>query len=259
MGPIIETSLIITTFNWPCALERVLSSVAGQTVLAKQIVIADDGSSPEVKRVVERWTSKLPIIYVWQPDSGFRAARVRNLAALRSESDHLIFIDGDCLIPPSFIRCHQKLAFSGRLVAGGRYLLGKAESHALLSERLFVADELFSHCKFWTLPLGCLRDLGAHSWETVRTCNLGMMRQDFLAVGGFDESYVGWGREDSDLVIRLLNNGMRIRSARFGACVLHLFHSESERHQFYENDIRFGDLLKSKDIVDPLKSCTERQ
>ena len=98
-----KVSLLITTFNWPEALDLVLQSVIKQTCLPSQIVIADDGSQTDTDSVVSRYKKDLPIEITWQPDRDFRAARATNLALLRIKHDYVIFIDGDCLLPPNFV------------------------------------------------------------------------------------------------------------------------------------------------------------
>ena len=82
--------------------------------------------------MVQRWGSRLPVTLVWQPDNGFRASRIRNLAILKATGNHLIFIDGDCLVPDNFIESHQKLAQPGWVVSGGRKLLDKTRSSKIL-------------------------------------------------------------------------------------------------------------------------------
>ena len=80
------------------------------------------------------------------------------------------------------------------------------------------------------------------------TCNLAVWRKDLLAVNGFDEEYQGWGLEDSDLAIRLLHAGLRRRSARFAAPVVHLWHRENDRGTLAENRRRLEAVLRSREI-----------
>jgi glycosyltransferase involved in cell wall biosynthesis len=75
-----NVSLIVTTYNRPDALDRVLASVAGLAVPHPEIVIADDGSDEKTEKLIAEWNKKLPVIHAWQPDDGFRAAMARNLS-----------------------------------------------------------------------------------------------------------------------------------------------------------------------------------
>lgn len=235
-------SLLITTFNRPDALELVLKTVASQSHAPSEVVVCDDGSSLETSLLVRQWAERLPIRHVWQPDRTFRAARSRNLGISKSEAEYVVLIDGDCLLPPKFIENQMKLARPGYLVAGGRHLLTDSDTDALLREAQSIEDA-FTHWKFRSVSLRLLRDLRPGAWEIVRTCNLGVYRDDFAAIGGFDESYVGWGREDSDFVVRLMHRGVKVRSGRFAACVAHLHHLERSRDQLSENDARFHACL----------------
>lgn len=237
-----NVSLLITTYNRPDALDLVLKTVANQSQVPSEVVVCDDGSSLETGMLVRQWKGQLPIRHAWQPDRAFRAARSRNLGISETTADYLVLIDGDCLLPPTFIENHMKLAKPGYLVAGGRYLLSESETDALLGEASLI-EGAFTHWKFRAISLGLLRDLPPSAWDTVRTCNVGLYRDEIEAVGGFDESYVGWGREDSDFVVRLMHRGVKVRSGRFAACVAHLHHLERSRDQLSENDARFHACL----------------
>jgi GT2 family glycosyltransferase len=251
----IKTALIITSYNWTKALELVLESIARQTILPNHILIADDGSSFETRVLIHNWTQQWPwLTHVWQPDASFRAARVRNLAVLKTNADHIIFTDGDCLLPPNFIEKHRYFIRSNTLIAGGRYLADREATNLLLSGDLAINSNLFSGLKFKSLPLGSLRDLRPDNWASVRTCNCSMLRSDFHRAGGFDESYVGWGKEDSDFVFRLLNMGLSIRSARLGTCVYHLDHMVNDRSSLTENEAKLDMVLRNTDIVAPRKT-----
>lgn len=234
-----QVDLIITTYNWTPALESVLETVARQSVLPNQTFIADDGSQPETSNLIERWSNQIKLIHVWQKDKGFRAAKARNLAVSRSNADYIIFIDGDCLLPDTFIKNHLELAYRKKIVAGSRFMNSPEQTKAILNDirKFYASTQMYKFKKF---NLGMLRDFRSKAWRTARTCNLGLHRTDFLAVEGFDENYQGWGKEDSDLIVRLLNNGISIRSGRFSVCVGHLNHSDSERIHLAENEKRFA-------------------
>lgn len=228
-------ALLITTYNRPATLDWVLGLASFQTRIPDEIIVADDGSTPETKEIISRWGQKLPLKHSWMPDSGFRAARSRNLAILKTSSDYIVMLDGDCLMPPCFIEKHMQLAESGHLVSGGRYLYSEEDTDCLLNGPFNISELTFNSPKFFSLPLGPLRNLAPRAWKMVRTCNLGVWRSDVLKVGGFDEAFVGWGREDSDLAIRLLQLGIKIKSARFAACVGHLYHPEESMENLLEN------------------------
>lgn len=197
-------------------------------------MVADDGSRNETRELIESLakSSPVPIIHSWQEDIGFRLARSRNQAVLKSHGDYLIFVDGDCIVPKDFVANHLKLAVSGKVVAGPRILLTKPYSMDLQNKSV-VPWSSFDHAggalRLWlqgysnrwmqaiSLPIGGLRDLIAPlRWQHLRGCNWALYKSDFLSVNGLDESFEGWGQEDSDMVIRLINNAVHLRTGRYG-------------------------------------------
>ncbi len=251
-----KVSLIITTYNWPQALDAVLRSVAGQRSLPDEVLIADDGSTEETARVIALWQSKnrFPLQHIWQEDNGFQAARIRNKAAAAASGDYLIFLDGDCLLRPDFIARHRSLAEPGYFVAGNRVLLSERFTPELLQQQLPV--ERWSGRQFgkaqinrtWPLhylPLGPLRKRAPRKWKGVKTCNLGLWKKDLIAVNGLDEAFVGWGYEDSDLAIRLLRHGLKHLNGRHATTVLHLWHREHDRAQERENWEKLQQVIHS--------------
>jgi len=236
-----KVSLIVTTYNRPDALDKVLESVSRLEVIP-EIIIADDGSRQETADVVKKWKKTLPIIHVWQEDRGFRAAAARNLAVAESTGEYLIFIDGDCLVLPNFISKHVELCEKGFMVAGNRILLSELLTEKILTDKVQplewgvlewlsarVTKGVNRLLPLMNLPNGLFRKIRKSKWKGVRTCNLGIYRSDFLSVNGFDESFQGWGHEDADLAIRLIKNGIQRKDGQFGTAVLHLWHRENDR------------------------------
>lgn len=237
-------SVIVTTYNRPDALHAVLAGLNAQTDRSFEVVIADDGSRDDTRHLIESFaaTATIPIRHVWQEDRGFRAGAARNRAAALARGEYLIFLDGDCVPRPHWIARHRALAERGWMVAGNRILLSHAFTQRVLGERTPIhmwndtawrtaarAGDINRTLPLATLPLGPLRKLAARRWQRVRTCNLGVWSQDFRAVNGFDETYEGWGFEDSDLAVRLLNHGVRRKEGAFATGVLHLWHRENDR------------------------------
>ncbi len=253
-------SVIVTTYNRADALEAVLAALARQTDRQFEVVMADDGSGPATSAVIDRWRSRIgaPLSHVWQVDRGFRAAEIRNRAILASHGDYCIFLDGDCLVRLDFIARHRRLAERGWFVTGNRVLLSPALTETVLREGL--------HPDTWTagewvrerlrggvnrlaavprVPLGPARKLTARQWRGARSCNLAVWRSDLDRVDGFDARFSGWGREDSDLLIRLIHSGVRRKDGRFATGVIHLWHAEADRARLYANDALMDVTLSS--------------
>ena len=131
-----RSTLIVTTFNWPAALDLTLKSIARQTVAPDEVIVADDGSGPETAQVVERWKERVaaPVEHLWQPHEGFRLARSRNRAIAAATGDYLIIVDGDMVLHRHFVADHLDAARPGSFIQGVR-LLTEAETAArMLSE-----------------------------------------------------------------------------------------------------------------------------
>ena len=244
------TSVVVTTYNRPDALAAVLRSLGKQDDHDFEIVVADDGSGPETEAVVGRARSTLSVSlsHVWQEDAGFRAAAVRNRATARARGDYLIYLDGDCIVRPHFVRAHRHLAEAGWCVTGGRVLLSEAFTKQVLADGTAVEDwsvagaaiaavqgKINRAMTLPRLPLGGLRKLGAHRWQRLRGCNFSAFRADIERVNGFDECFQGWGFEDSDFAVRLIESGVRLKNGRLATNVYHLWHPESDRTAHSEN------------------------
>lgn len=258
-------AVIITTYNRPDALAAVLEGYLAQTDRDFEVIVADDGSTDDTRKVVEAYQSRAPfkLGHVWQEDRGFRAAAIRNRALATTPAEYIVFTDGDCIPVPEFVARHRLLAEQGWFLAGNRALLSELFTRQVLEKKLPVhAWRIRRWIRAWTrgdinrwLPLvrlperGAWRKLNPSKWQGAKTCNLSAWRQDLLKVNGLDESYSGWGLEDSDLVVRLIRSGVKHKSARFAAPVLHLWHKENPRRSLDENRKRLEEVLRSGHVL----------
>lgn len=226
-----SVSLLVTTYNWKEALELVLLSVFEQTILPDEIIIADDGSRPDTKELIDRLREKspVPITHVWQEDKGFRLSKIRNKAIVAAKSDYIIQIDGDCVLNRHFIQDHLQMAQKGTYVCGSRACCTQEFSNELF------ATKQFQWWKFHPVKgsflnqfrNGFLRKYVMPRFPiTIKGCNMAFWRSDIIEVNGYDESYEGWGYEDHDLAFRLDNLGVAKRTLKMGAVMYHLYHRE---------------------------------
>jgi glycosyltransferase involved in cell wall biosynthesis len=257
-------AVILTTYNRPDALSAVLEGYLLQKDRDFEMIVADDGSTSETAQIVEKYQAKADfhIAHVWQEDRGFRAAAIRNRALARTHAEYIVFSDGDCIPLPHFVEQHRRLAEIGWFLSGNRVLIGETLTRAVLGEKIPVS--LWTARRWWRaaihrqinrfMPLlyfpapSPLRKIPARRWEGVMTCNLSAWRTDLMKINGFDETYCGWGLEDSDLVIRLLHAGVYRKSTRFAAPVLHLWHRENDRAALVQNRRRLEELIHSERI-----------
>jgi glycosyltransferase involved in cell wall biosynthesis len=223
-------SVIVTTYNREDALAAVLCSLASQTDGDFEVVVADDGSRPETAKKVDAWMAKIGrrLAHVWHEDRGFRAAEIRNRAILASRGAYCVFLDGDCLARPDFVAIHRRLAEPGYFVSGNRILLSPELTAKVLAGKLtpeswgfgrWIGERLGGGVNRLSallhLPLGPLRGLRGRAWQGARSCNLAIWRADLDRVDGFDADYSGWGKEDSDIIVRLLHAGVRRKDGVF--------------------------------------------
>lgn len=253
-------SIIVPTYNRPRALELCLRSLASQSLLPKEVLIADDGSGSETRAAVERMTTELkgafPVRHVWQEDIGFRKPRILNETVRQSSGDYLVFIDGDCMAHREFIRAHAVAGGPDAILSGKRVDLGKGLTERLLASGRVIAslgpvlawDSIFGQAprtrkveEAIILRNKVLRKLMHRDEITddgVWGCNFSLPRELFYAINGCDEDFLDGSIEDNDLGIRVLNQGRRLRSVRCLAVIFHLWHRSSwsfENEKYHHN------------------------
>lgn len=258
-----KTALIVTTYNRPDALAAVLEGYCRQSDQDFELVVADDGSKEDTADVVRQFARRAPfrLTHVWHEDRGFRAAAIRNRAVASSGADYIVFTDGDCIPSGHFVRLHKQLAESGYFLGANRVLLSAGLTNRILSQQVSIHSwRVFDWILSWSkrdvnrllplmrLPDGPFRKWMPDRWEGIKTCNFSVWRDDLIRINGLDESYEGWGLEDSDLVIRLLHAGVKHKSARFAATVFHLWHPEQDRTSLPDNQKRLDHLLRSSTV-----------
>ena len=256
-------SVIVTTYRHEDALATVLRSLSRQSDSNFEVVVADDGSGAATAGLIETWKATLghPLTHVWHEDRGFRAAEIRNRAIVAARGDYCIFLDGDCIARSDFVSTHRRLAEPGWFVTGNRVLLSPALTEEVLrqglaSERWGLAAWLAARWRggvnrlsaLLHLPLGPLRRLRQRAWRGARSCNLAIWRSDLDRVDGFDADYAGWGKEDSDIIVRLLHAGVRRKDGVFATGVVHLWHPEADRAALSDNERKLSDMLASDRI-----------
>lgn len=260
----LAASVIVTTYNRPDALRAVLEGLAAQTCRSFECVVADDGSGPETRAIVDAMSVRLPsgrLKHVWQEHLGFRAAAIRNRAIEASDGQWVICLDGDCVPRPRFIEGHLRAARADAITRGSRVLCdealtreslaGHAALHSLSDPELRELhamgriNRVDAAAGGWRDALRSLTGtLRLEGWKSVRTCNMLAPREAINAVGGFDERYTGWGFEDSDLVVRLMRHGLHIRRGPADTAVLHLWHPDNPRDNADRNRALLEETLR---------------
>jgi glycosyltransferase involved in cell wall biosynthesis len=238
-----KVTLIISTYNSPEFLYLVIRSINKQTVAPDEVIFADDGSSVETKKVIEEFetSSRFKVLHAWQEDLGFRVARSRNNAIILSSGEYIILIDGDIVLHPNFIEDHIKNAKLGHFIQGSRVLLNNEITKKAIEKTCiefpFFSSKLINkknsiHSNFLSL----IFSKKSKNLKGIKTCNMAFYRKDCIRINGFNNDFEGWGREDSEFVVRLMNRGIKRKNIRFNAIVFHLYHNENSRIALEKND-----------------------
>lgn len=240
-------SLIIATYNWPEALFLSLKSVQNQIVLPTEILIADDGSDQRTQKIIEdfRQSSKIPIHHIWQEDNGFRLAKIRNKAIFAAKSDYIIQIDGDIILNKNYVRDQIAVAKIGTFVTGSRVFMLKEKSTEILKTKQ-ISFSFFErkiknrlnglHFPFINLFIKPKNKPYNKLIFKVRGCNMCFWRKDLIEINGYDEQFAGWGREDSELALRLFKKGLSLKKLRFAGIQYHIFHNEQTKDNLESNN-----------------------
>ncbi|MDA3788222.1 MAG: glycosyltransferase family 2 protein [Desulfobacula sp.] len=240
-----KISVIITTYNRPDALKRVLDGLLSQTRVPEEIIVADDGSDTPTKTMLQPYLNQnqIKILHVWQKDLGFRAARIRNIAIAESNGDYLILLDGDCIPEKHFIQDHLDLAQKGCFFQGKRVIVSQSVERGFNNKTCNSKTRLMIHAfkkeisnchHIFRIPF--FPSYTTSKLSGVRSCNMGLFRDDIWAVNGFNHDFEGWGREDSELVVRLFKYGLKRKENPFKAICFHLCHYENKRNCLENND-----------------------
>jgi glycosyltransferase involved in cell wall biosynthesis len=256
-----RASLFVATYEMPRHLELVCAGLERQSDLGFEVFFCDDGSGPETREVIQKFSKRVafPVHHLWQENQGFRKCRILNRALAQARGEICIFLDGDCIPHRHFIRDHLQTFQPGYYSAGRRVELGEKLSSQITSKDILSGLFDYPHLSFiWSviqgdseylnrafrIPWKGLRKaLGMNRVADLKGCNYSVARKDLEAINGFDENYEGYGREDTDVEVRLQNLGLKIQSLKGMALQFHVWHP---RRQFTpKNDVSLEAVLKS--------------
>lgn len=242
-----SVSLIVTTYNQKERLGLVLDSILGQKVMPLEVLVADDGSKEDTKELIESYQARFPIPlrHIWQEDCGYRLARSRNQAIAKAKGEYIIIVDGDMILSSMFVLDHLSFARKKSFNQGGRVLLNESETQKILQESKYkeaLGKKSFKNTRIPWLSKMIFRfstlkkdAICTDSFLPVRGCNMAFYKEDAKRINGFNQDFIGWGREDSEFVVRFLNSGGVMRKVKFSAIAYHLHHRENTREMLEEN------------------------
>jgi glycosyltransferase involved in cell wall biosynthesis len=225
-------TVIIPVYNAARYLELVLAGFSRQSYRSFEVIVADDGSGPEVKDLLSRFIpgSPFPLEHVYQPDEGFRKTRILNSAIRAASTEYLILSDGDCVPHHDFVQAHLEHRAPRTVLCGRRVMLGRE-----MSARLTVSDVLNGRYERLTLDKMIDGLLGRSThWDeaiplkskkpTLVGCNFSLEKSLIEKINGFNEDFAGYGGEDIELEYRLRLEGARFKWVTHRAIQYHLYH-----------------------------------
>ncbi|MBS3739069.1 glycosyltransferase family 2 protein [Mesohalobacter halotolerans] len=234
-----KASVIISTYNSPEWLEKVLWGYSVQTFTDFEIVIADDGSTSSTKEMLKTMSkhTNLKINHIWHSDEGFQKTRILNKAVLATKTDYIIFTDGDCIPRKDFVKAHISHREDNTFLSGGHFPLSMKISHLIrkddvLAQRCFDLNWLkekglkpsFKNIKLTKKQaLSEFMNAITPTKSTWNGGNASAWKKDILALNGFDER-MQYGGEDREFGERLINFGINPKRVRYFAIIVHLEH-----------------------------------
>jgi glycosyltransferase involved in cell wall biosynthesis len=246
-----SVSLIISVYKNTKALLLILKSINSQSFNGSiEVIIAEDNNSDEMKEAIQSFkpNNNITLKHIQQEDLKFRKCKILNSAIRIASSPYLIFIDGDCILHPHFIKSHLKFKKSKQVLFGRRVMLSQSLSDKLISENslksLGLINCLIYQCKRIDAAL-YLPFLKPKNKSGFWGCNWSIHKTDIELVGGFDEQYNEPGiGEDTDINWRLEQCGIYTLQIKNHAIQYHLYHPEN-----YSNTAKMESVLAQKKLA----------
>lgn len=183
-----------------------LASIAGQRDVAIECIVVEQSFEPEIAETLPSWVRYLhtPIP---SPDFEYSRAWTFNAGSGEAKGRILILHDNDMLCPAGY---------AAEVVARAR----EGAAFLDLKRFIFYLDEAATDRMFAneTLP----DDAPQTIVQNAQGGSVAAVRESFFAIGGFDETFVGWGGEDNEFRERAETHG---RLNGFGYLpFIHLWH-----------------------------------
>lgn len=249
----LSTSLIISTYNREDALELTLLGVLNQSILPNEVIIADDGSGESTRKLIKEYQNHFPVplIHCWHEDQGFRLAAIRNKAIAMARGEYIIQVDGDMILHRHFVKSHIKVAEKGVFIQGSRVLLLQKTTQQVIRKKrisfgLFQPGIQNRINGIYSNFISKVATLPSKNLKRIKGCNLSFWKEDFVAVNGYNEAFVGWGAEDLEFAVRMHNNNVSRIHLKFGGFGYHLYHRENSRELLPKNFKILQDTIDHK-------------
>jgi glycosyltransferase involved in cell wall biosynthesis len=229
-----------------------------QREMPGEVIIADDGSREDTMALIKEYQNLSPVTikHIWHPDEGFRLASIRNKAIAAASSNYILQVDGDLILNSHFVADHLAMKKEGHFVAGSRIMLSRSSTRKLLEHnsidlRKYAQPNFNMNSIRSSIVRGYLaqryKAKGKHTFY-VKGCNMAFFKSDLLKVNGYNEAFTGWGSEDREIAIRLINAGVKKRFLKNGAICYHLDHTTPSKERELGNENLMIDAINSRSV-----------
>jgi chondroitin synthase len=223
-------SIIIPVYNRSIEVDFVLAGLTHQTYPHElmEVVIADDGSQEDIKKIIKKYNNILNIKYCRQEDEGYRLAEARNMGVKNASHDSIIILDSDAIPNEELVEKYMQFFHVNRNIAlfGLRHYVSVSHlspSEFALDKNIIKRAEKIRSENTFTAAIGC--DGYSADWREARLlesnnakdeklpyrflvgANCAFTREVFDRVGGYCEEFKDWGFEDQEFGYRLLREG----------------------------------------------------
>lgn len=238
-----KVTVLITTYNWPEALQLVLKSVIKQSKPPEEIVIADDGSTHETAAVITEFKSVFSgnVKHIWHEDKGFTKTIILNKALQEVTSPYIIQIDGDVILHRHFVKDHIRYSQENTYLFGSRVSMNENRSKEVVEKETvrisWLSKGLLRRTRAVYIPfLNRFRKTATHNSSKLRGCNISYWKKDAYTINGYNEDFIGWGYEDYDFAQRLLHAGVVSKRIKYAAIQFHIYHKEATKGNTTQGD-----------------------
>jgi len=257
----IKLSIIVSYYKALDNLKLILKALNHQSVAAFEVLISEDDNNLEtvdfLKKEAQNYS--FPILHLNQKtDNGFRKNEMLNKSIKASNSDTLVFIDGDCIPHKHFVKAYQKNIQTGFMLKGRRVNLGEKITKKIQNSRALHPLNIWSILKsktnkkkeaFYTAPFSLIVSMKN---KGLLGCNWGIKKEHLLQINGFDEDYIKAAvGEDTDIEWRLKSIGIGSISVKNKAIVYHLYHAKG----YSMEDVLHNRKILAKKLKDNFFVC----
>ncbi len=262
-----KVSVIVPVYNRLEHLRVLCLCLIKQEEKPDELIISDDGSSEKVMDFIGDLLPKMDfkVKYIYQKDLGFRKTRALNNAVREAEGDILVFCDQDLIFSESHIKNIKKEIKRGIFLMGRPYSTNENEKNIIISnleknksyvESIDIIPKEYIISVRKTLKKDKSRRILNKIGLNKRGIKLvgmsyAMYKEDYTAINGYDEKYIGWGLEDDDFGNRLVTFGVKGKEFDYEPIQLHLYHpfdptkKQSTNEEYYYK--RKKEIFNKKD------------